>query len=242
MRIVLITGASRGLGLALAKEFIAAGDRVYGLTRTRKHWPAALRAVERKENLILCQGDITREADIKKFIALVYRREKRIDILVNNAGYGGPLARLEKLTLREFQKVMSSNLEAVFLAAKHALPYLRKQKKGLILNISSMAGMRGVPRIAAYSAAKFGVAALTECLAKENEDAGLRVFTICPGGMNTKMRADLFGKEDAAKQQSAEFVAEKIMRVVEGDIPLNTGAAVIIRHGKITGIKEMPGQ
>ena len=83
-----------------------------------------------------------------------------------------------------------------FLTAKYFVPLFRKQKFGTIVNVSSMAGQRAVPGLAVYSAAKFGVIALSQAVAKENKDAGLKCFTVCPGGMNTEMRAKIFGKEE----------------------------------------------
>ncbi len=104
-----------------------------------------------------------------------------------------------------------------------------------------MAGTRAVPRLAAYSAAKFGLTALTQALAKENTDFPFKTLTVCPGGMNTDMRRSMFGAKDAAKQQTPEFVADLILQMVDNKIPVENGAAVVIRYGKITAIQPMPG-
>lgn len=107
------------------------------------------------------------------------------------------------------------------------------------MNVSSMAGVRAVPRIAGYSASKFGVLAMTEAIAKENPD-WLKAITICPGGMNTKMRSDLFGKEDASRQQTPAFVASKMMQILKDEIPVLSASHIVIRHSRITQIMVPP--
>lgn len=238
-RIVVVTGASRGLGLELARKFIKAGDKVFGISRTRRYWAAARKAIPSKD-FDLIRADITSEKKVKALLAQVVRRARRIDVLINNAGYCGPLAKVEMTSAEEFSKHLKQNLVSAFLMCKCAIPLLKKQKQALILNISSMAGTRAVPRLFPYSAAKFGMLALSQAVAKENDATGLRCLTVCPGGMNTTMRRELFGKEDAVKQQSPEFVAGVIEHVVNGTLKVLSGGHIVIRHGKITGIFPPP--
>jgi NAD(P)-dependent dehydrogenase (short-subunit alcohol dehydrogenase family) len=123
---------------------------------------------------------------------------------------------------------------------KYAIPFMKKQARALIMNISSMAGTRAVPRLAAYSAAKFGVLALSQAVAKENAGTGLRCITVCPGGMNTEMRCELFGAEDAERQQAPGFVAGIIADIAAGKTKISSGGHIIIRHSKIAGIVPPP--
>jgi len=238
-RTVVITGASRGLGLALAKQFVALGDTVFGISRTRKHWPAAKKAVP-SNRFTLLSGDLTSEQTVKALLARIRRKAGSIDILINNAGYSAPLASVEKVPLQEFREYFKQNLETAFLMCKYAIPEMKKQSWALIINVSSMAGVRAVPRLAAYSASKSGVIALSQAVAKENAQTGLQCITVCPGGMNTEMRKSLFGAEDAARQQTADFVANVIARITEGKIEVLSGGHIIIRHSKITGIFPPP--
>jgi NAD(P)-dependent dehydrogenase (short-subunit alcohol dehydrogenase family) len=97
-----------------------------------------------------------------------------------------------------------------------------------------------VPRLAAYSAAKFGVLALSQAIAKENPETGLRCITVCPGGMNTEMRRELFGAEDAVRQQTPEFVAGIMTQIAEGKITVLSGGHIVIRHSKIAGVFPPP--
>ncbi len=239
-RTVVITGASRGLGLALACQFINQGDVVFGISRTKRHWNAAYNLVSNSKHLILTCADISRETVVKNFLAKIKKQTNHIDILINNAGYGGVLSRIEDLKLAEFRKHLDQNLLSAFLMCKYFIPRMRRQKSGLIFNIASMAGKRAVPRLVAYSASKFGILALTQAIAKENLDTPIKCITVCPGGMNTKMRSDLFGKEDAIRQQSVDFVASIVLQITNNKIRLETGSDITIRHSKVADIHVPP--
>ncbi len=238
-RIVVITGASRGLGLALDKQFVDLGDTVFGISRTRKYWPSAKKAVPSARFKLLA-GNITSEEKVKALLAGIKRRAGRIDILINNAGYCAPLAPIEEVSLKEFREHFKQNLDTIFLMCKHAIPIMKKQPRALIMNVSSMAGTRAVPRLVSYSAAKFGVLALSQAIAKENSETGLHCITVCPGGMNTEMRRELFGAEDAVRQQTPEFVSNIMVQIAEGKIAVLSGGHIIIRHSKITGVFPPP--
>ena len=240
-RVVIITGASRGLGFSLAKRFLHQGDRVIGISKSRKFWKTAVKNLPSDFNFRLYQIDVTSEAEVRAFAKKIRKQFKSIDILINNAGYGGGLFRVEETSQKEFQKNIEANLAAAFYMSKYFIPYFRKQKKGLILNVSSMAGQRAVPKLFAYSAAKFGILALSQAIAKENTDINLKCLTVCPGGMNTLMRRDLFGKEDAQRQQSPDFVADVMMQIIDNKISVESGGDIVIRHGKITAIHPCPG-
>ena len=234
---VIITGASSGLGLSLAERFCKRGDTVYGVSLSQRNWKEAKRRIGTNARFFLSQIDAASETQIKSFVSKIVKAEKAVDILINNAGYANRPARVEEESLRELQKNISANLISTFLMCKYTLPILKKQKKGWIINIASYAGKRAVPLLGAYSASKFGVVALTQSIAKENLDtAGFKCVAICPGGINTKMREKLFGKEDAERQQSASFVTNKILEIIEGRIAVPSGGDVVIRHGQVTAV------
>lgn len=237
-RTVVITGASRGLGLALVREFAEHDDKVFALSRTPRYWKSAKTKLGKlAAGVTFLRCDLTREAQVRK----LSKTFKRVDILINNAGAGGDLKRVEDLALADYESIMQSNLTSAFLVCKHFVPIMRKQGSGVIVNVSSMAGQRAVPRLFAYSASKFGMLALSQCVAKENADKNLVCFTACPGGMNTEMRVSLFGKEDAAKQQSPEFVAAVIRQCIDREIEVESGGDIVIRHGKVTAVHPCPG-
>ena len=240
-RIVLITGASSGLGLSLAENFLQRGDIVYGVTQTKRNWPGARKRLnESSSRFLLYQGDVSREPQVKKLISKIAKAKGRIDILINNAGYANRPIQTERESLKELQKNISHNLISTFLMTKYALPLFKKQKSGWIINVSSMAGKRAVPHLTAYSATKFGVVAISQSVAKENPDGGFKCITVCPGGMNTTLRSKLFGKADAEKQQSPDFVAAKILDVIDGTLDVPSGGDIVIRHGQVTAINSAP--
>ncbi len=234
----VITGASRGLGLALAEKLLSEGWRVFAISRTRTHWKAAKAKLSSSSNLSFHVVDVTSEPHVRTFAQQF--KNNRIDLLINNAGFGGNLEPIEQVSLRDYQKVMDANLLSVFLMCKHFIPHFRRQKNGCIMNVSSMAGQRAVPRVAIYSAAKFGVLALSQAVAKENPESGLKCVTVCPGGMNTEMREKLFGKEDAARQQSVDYVAGVMLDIYRDKIHVESGGDIVIRHGTITAIHPCP--
>ncbi len=186
--VVVITGATSGLGLSLAKLFLSKNYVTVGISRTKKHWPTAKQETKANPNFVLFQTDMTNESAVRRLFSNIVKKYGRIDVLINNAGYGGSLSVLDETSSKEFKNHIANNLYSVFLSCKYAIPVFRKQRSGWILNISSMAGKRAVPKLAAYSASKFGVLALSQSVAKENADSGFKCVTVCPGGMNTKMR------------------------------------------------------
>ena len=239
-RSVLITGATAGLGLSLAERFIQQGDSVYGASRTKSHWKEARSRIPERDRFILYQADVSSESKVKHLISRVFKHAGRIDVLINNAGYANRFVRTEKENAREFERNFSQNLFSIFLMCKYALPLFQRQNSGWIINIASLAGKRAVPGLGAYSASKSGVIALGQCIAKENPDAGFKCVTVCPGGINTEMRARVFGKEDANRQQSPDFVADKIMEILEGKIDVPSGGDMIIHHGQVSAINAAP--
>jgi len=178
-QVIIITGASSGLGLSLAKKFIQLGDIVYGVSKTKKRWKHAEQTVNDSGRFSLYEVDVTSESQVRSFISLVHKKAGRIQTLINSAGYAGRLANIQDLELEEFQKNVSGNLISSFLMCKYTIPILRKQKSGLIVNVSSMAGKRAVPRLGAYSASKFGVLALSQSIA--NTAFGGSMCTISTG-------------------------------------------------------------
>ncbi len=121
---------------------------------------------------------------------------------------------------------------------------MKKQRAGLIVNIASMAGKMGHGGLADYSASKFGVIGLTQSVAWELYDAHLsrvRIVAVCPGGINTPMRAKIFNKKDAERQQSAEQVAEVIAHIVDGDLAVPNGGDVIVKNGEAKAVNNPLG-
>ena len=173
-RVIIITGASRGIGRATAALFLEKGYIVYSLSRS----VCDISGV----NSVTC--DVTNATMVKEAIDLIFETEKRIDVLVNNAG-GGISGSVEKTASADARKLFDLNFFSQFEAIKAVIPHMRSRKSGKIINIGSVAGAMHVPFQAFYSASKAAVEALTNCLRGELSPFGIKVTTIMPGDAQT---------------------------------------------------------
>lgn len=236
-KIVIITGGSRGLGKALA--YLLAKERA----------TIIICALETKELKRVCDTitnhggicdwarvDITKKIEVKKFIASVLKKYKKIDILINNAGWAGNLKPIESTSDTEYEKSIRTNLTGLFYFLRAVLPGMKKRRKGTIVTITSRAGRSAHPLAPIYSAAKFAARGLMQAAAKSIIDSGtpIKTITVAPAGMNTQMRTKLFGEKDAARQQSPEAVAALIKDILIQKIPSTHGEEFEIKNGKIT--------
>jgi NADP-dependent 3-hydroxy acid dehydrogenase YdfG len=177
-KIVLITGASSGIGAATARRLAASGHHVVlGARRTDRL--AALAAAIRKDGGSAEHAalDVTSAGSVDSFVQAAHRRHGRIDVLVNNAGVM-PLSRLDALHVEEWNQMIDVNLRGTLHGIAAVLPLMRAQRSGHVINVSSTLGHDVVPNSAVYSATKFAVRALAEGLRKEQQD--IRVTVISP--------------------------------------------------------------
>jgi len=173
-KIIIITGASRGIGYTTTEFLRDRGYIVYAISRSGCN-------IE-KVNSIIC--DITDENRLKEVINNIFTAEKRIDVLINNAG-GGISGSVEKTSTFDARKLFDLNFFAGFNAIKYVTPFMREQKSGKIINIGSVAGSMHIPFQAFYSATKAAVEALSNCLRGELSPFGIKVTTIMPGDTRT---------------------------------------------------------
>ncbi|SDI27724.1 SDR family oxidoreductase [Nonomuraea jiangxiensis] len=177
-KIVLITGASSGIGAATARRLAASGHQVVlGARRTDRL--AALAAAIRDDGgaAEYAALDVTSPDSVEAFVQAAHRRHGRIDVLVNNAGVM-PLSRLDALRVEEWNQMIDVNLRGVLHGIAAVLPLMRAQRSGHVINVSSTLGHDVVPNSAVYSATKFAVRALAEGLRKEQQD--IRVTVVSP--------------------------------------------------------------
>ena len=180
---VLITGGSRGLGLALAAEFLARGARVTLLARTAADLDRAAAQLAAGARVQTVTGDVTREADLHRAVAEAVRVHGRLDVLVNNAGLiqTGPLA---NMTEADFRDILEVNAFAPLRLTRAALPELRR-RRGRVLMVSSVGGKVAVPHLAPYSVSKFALTGLGQAFRAELAREGVTVTTVCPTVMRT---------------------------------------------------------
>lgn len=212
----LVTGATEGIGRAIAFTLGRAGYRVGVCARTGPKVEALLQELAAAG--ITAAGracDVGEPAQVAALVALVTERLGPVDVLVNNAGIG-LLMPFADLTLADWDAVMATNLRGLYLMTSAVLPGMRARKQGAIVNISSLAGKRGFPGGTAYAASKHAIMGFSESLMLEVRKDGVRVVAICPGSVDTKMihAQDLFEK-DPGKILKPEDVATAVLNVLQ---------------------------
>ncbi len=231
-QVVLITGASSGIGRACAEHLQACGYRVYGTSRTAA-WPAGrppdpARAVGQASGLP-CRAhplDVTSDESVAAAVQFVLEREGAIDIVVNNAGFGIAGA-AEDTPPDEARAQFETNFFGTMRVCRAVLPAMRRRGAGCIVNISSIAGLVGIPFQALYSASKFAVEGFTEALRMEVAPFGIRVALVEPGDFRTGFTANrriAAGASDAYRDRQARAVG-----VMERDETRGPSPAAVAR-------------
>lgn len=217
-QVVLITGASRGIGAASAMAFARAGAKVAAAARDRDrlaHVAARIRSSAGGTCLPVA-ADVRDEASVRHMIGEVLRRFGRIDILINNAGVGtfGPTA---DVTLDDWDTVIGTNLKGALLCARETIPAMHRQGGGHIINVASQAGQYGFPQMALYCASKYGLIGLSESLGRELASSRIRVSYLCPGWVDTGFLA-IFPREvvDRAVKSSPQAIAGALVELANG--------------------------
>jgi short-subunit dehydrogenase len=189
-KVVVITGGSRGLGLALAEEFGHRGARLVLAARNETELSLARQqlldrgAVSSADDVLISAVDLRKPEDAARLIDEATRRFGRVDVLINNAGVitVGPV---ENQTLEQFHEVMESNFFTGLHCTLAVLPQMLRRREGAIANVASIGGRIAVPHLLPYSASKFAAVGFSEGLGMELRSKGIRVTTICPGLMRT---------------------------------------------------------
>lgn len=194
-KVALVTGASQGLGRALALAFAEEGARVVVNARSDESVrPVAGEVEGAGAEVLAVAADVSREAEVERLVRETVERFGRIDVLVNNAGLLGPRVGVEDYPEDEWRRVIDVNLTGPYLVSKAAIPHL--SEGGSIINVVSGVSVEGRAQWGAYSVSKFGVEGLTQILASELAERGIRVNAVDPGGMRTDMRAAAYPEED----------------------------------------------
>ncbi|MFD1218235.1 SDR family NAD(P)-dependent oxidoreductase [Microbulbifer celer] len=212
-KVVLITGAASGFGALLAEEL---GRRGASLVLGDINETPLDTLVEKLGgngvSVAAIRCDVTSETDCGAMVALAREQFGCLDVAVNNAGIAPPMFYFEEVDEQTFDQQINVNVKGVFFGMKHQLKLMREQGTGTILNVSSMAGLGGAPKVAPYSAAKHSVIGLTRTAAVEYARHNVRVNAICPFYTLTPMLTDMPGSPEQIEQTHAIFAAGTPMK------------------------------
>ena len=235
-RVALVTGGSGGIGRGIAARLAAEGATVAVAARRAEGCQETVRQIEAVEGWVRDAAE----------------RFGRIDWLVNNAGMNGRSARLEDQSTAEFEEVVATNLLSTFYAVHAAIPIMRAQGGGAIVNIGSTASLQGYGLLSGYTASKHAVLGLTRSIALENADIPIRANCVCPGPVDTPlMRSievlvnpddpaaarELFAQTTAVKRYgTVEEIADVVHFLLSDAAAYVTGTAVSVDGGVMTGV------
>jgi short-subunit dehydrogenase len=242
--VVLLTGASSGIGKVTATYLAELGCKVYGTSRkgvngTIVYSPDSTRS-NQKGFVKMVQLDVCDDLSVKNAVDYVMQEEGRIDVLINNAGFGISGA-IEETSEKEAFSQFNTNFFGMHRMCRKVLPIMRKQKKGLIVNIGSVAGTFSIPYQAMYSASKSAMKSFTEALRMEVRDFGIRVVIIEPGDTQTGFtdnRCYSLESESTAYPKGKASIEKMIQDERNGDQPI--GVARVI--GKMLNAKNPPSR
>ncbi|MBT7759889.1 MAG: glucose 1-dehydrogenase [Rhodospirillaceae bacterium] len=248
-KVAVITGGASGIGESTARLFVAMGAKVVIADMQRERGTAL--AEELGPAALFQQVEVRQEAEVKAAVDCAVDTWGRLDCMFNNAGFGGVLGPVEDIPVDEFDMTMDVLVRGVFLGMKHAVPVMKKQGAGSIINTGSIAGVTAGRGPIIYSAAKAAVVHLSKVTAMELGEHSIRVNCLCPGYIATPLSANTVGRPDALieKKHGSYAVRQPIPRVgLPDDIAqmalflasdrssFVTGQALVVDGGVATGV------
>jgi len=217
-QVVVITGASMGIGEAIAKVFADEGAKVVLSSRNPERLEAACLRIGNSERTMDVTCDVSDPAQAKALLATALDRFGRVDVWVNNAGFG-LVDSMERMDMSACRKMFDTNLFGAMQCIQNVIPVMRKQGTGCIINVSSVAGFIGVPYMAAYGATKHALNCISRATRVELAGTGVRILNVCPGFVDTQFSANAVRGTDRKKMRasnqrgiSAEQVARATLR------------------------------
>jgi 3-oxoacyl-[acyl-carrier protein] reductase len=237
-RTALVTGAARGIGLAIAERLAADGARVALVDRDAP----AVEAAAKRVNGRAFVGDVTVTKDVDRVVQAAHDWHGRLDIVVNNAGITGRSFPTWELSDDDWAQVLAVDLTSVFLVCRAAVRLMRERRSGRIVNIASIAGKEGNPTLVPYSTAKAGVIGLTKALAKEVATQGILVNAVAPAVIETDMLKQmerstvdmLIAKIPMGRVGRPEEVAALVAWLSSDECSFSTGAVYDLSGGRAT--------
>lgn len=242
-KLAIVTGGGSGIGLAIARKFVKNEIHTVIVGRDSVKLKEACTTLGKLSDWFLC--DLTKLEDIPGLVQKIIDKYGRIDILVNNAGMHLK-KRMDKVTDEEFQKVILTNQTSVFSLTKSVAGFMQEQKSGVVLNISSMASVYGIPYVIAYTASKAAIEGMTRAMAVELSPLGIRVNCLAPGFITTNMSSLALDKDPERKKKvlsrtpmgrlgKPEEVADAAYFLVSDEASFITGVVLPVDGGNSIG-------
>ena len=225
-KVVLITGAGRGIGRATAELFAFEGAKLVLCARTRQELAGTVSSITSNDGEATARvADIGIAREAEALVQLAVRRYGCLDILINNAGILGPRVPIMAYPHRQWSQVLRVNLNGTFYISQAAAKVMSGQGAGIIITLSSSVGRTGRGLWGAYAVSKFGVEGLSQVMADELRSAGVSVVTFNPGGTQSAMRAEAYPSEDPATLRSPADAARALLQLVTNVSPALSGRA-----------------
>ena len=222
-RVAIVTGASRGIGRAIAVMLGRQGVKVAAAARTERDLLAVCEEIESVGGeAVSVRTDMMSEGDVKRLVRAAVERFGKLDIVINNAGIG-VFVPLEETATADWDRTMAVNVRGPFMLCREAIPHLKQSGNGAwIINICSVVGVKGYVNQSAYTASKHALLGMTKVLAQEVKQHGIRVHAVCPGGVDTGLVADARPDLDRSVLMKPDEIAEIVLFLLT-----RTGNAVV---------------
>jgi NAD(P)-dependent dehydrogenase (short-subunit alcohol dehydrogenase family) len=228
-QVAIVTGGSRGIGLAIARALLERGMQLVISARKQDELTRAQQQLGGSSRVHAVRGDVSVPGEAERLIGAAVQRFGAVDILVNNAGVGR-FANVRDMSVEEWRQVIDTNLSGVFYCSRAAIPEMKRRGGGWIINISSLAGKNAFSGGAAYCASKAGLNAFSEALMQEVRYDNIRVTYVMPGSVSTGFGDRGFGGE-ADWKLAPEDVARVVLDLIEHD-PRSLPSRVELRPSK----------
>lgn len=209
-QVAMVTGATSGIGEAIARRFAAEGAQVAVVGRNRERGDAVVSSIKQSGGKAhFFATDVTSDDAVRDLLQAVLERFGTLSIVVNNAGLSVP-GTVVDITPAQWDEVFSLNVRSAYLVSHHAMPHLLTRGDGSVINISSEAGLKGLKDRAAYCAAKAALVGLTKAMAVDHSANGIRINCICPGTIETPMISRLIDEHANPRAMKDEFLQRRL--------------------------------
>lgn len=210
-KIVVITGGAKGIGFEDTKLFLQQKAKVAICDLLEEELKTAKKKLEAYGEIFAKVADVRKQKEVEKFTKEVISHFGKIDILINNAGILPPRNDFSKQPPSTIDDVIDANLKGILYTTRAVINHMLSKKSGVIINMSSAAGLEGYPGMATYCATKFGIRGFSEALNEELAGQGIKVYSVCPGTVKTTLNANFTGKK--AEGILPEEVAQLIVKI-----------------------------